>query len=78
MYSRIWIWIYILVYECDADLYFFTGTTRRLGLKEEEGATVLGEGDPGIQRLFQTTFLIWSFLFIWKGDPGDKVYSIHF
>ena len=44
----------ILVHEWDADLYFFSGTTRGLGFKEEEGATVLGEGDPGIQRLFQT------------------------
>ena len=47
------------MYVTNVDLYFL-GKNRRLGFKEEEGATVLGDGDPGKDCLIYVLKIISS------------------
>ena len=47
------------MYVTNVDLYFL-GKNRRLGFKEEEGATVLGEGDSGNEDYLAYCFKIVS------------------
>ena len=43
---------------CEYEIVIFEFTVnKRLGLKEDQGATVFGEGDPGSKKLQKTFFL---------------------
>ena len=64
---------------CEYEIVIFEFTVNeRLGLKEDQGATVFGEGDPGSQKLQKNLLLenheIWFELFILGNHKNDAIW----